>query len=58
MAAMTPRQLAEEIERAYDARDRDALHRYVARLVILASAQVTPPPDPPPTEKGSLEPSD
>jgi len=55
---MTPRQLAEEIERAYDARDRDALHRYVARLVILASAQVTPPEEDPPPPRTSLEPSD
>ena len=56
---MTPRQLAEEIERAYDARDRDALHRYVARLVILASVQVaSPPADPPVPPKTSLEPSD
>ena len=56
---MTPRQLAEETKRAYDARDRDALHRYVARLVILASARVEPTQeDPPPAPRASLEPSD
>ena len=56
---MTPRQLADEIERAYDARDRDALHRYVQRLVILACARVEPPADdPPPAPRTSLEPSD
>lgn len=56
---MTPRQLADEIERAYDARDRESLHRYVARLVILASVQVaSPPADPPVPPKTSLEPSD
>ena len=56
---MTPRQLAEEIERAYDARDRDALHRYVARLVILASVHVPPPAEPAqPPDRSSLESSD
>lgn len=36
--AMTPSQLAQECRNAFDNRDRDALHRNLARLVALADA--------------------
>ena len=51
VAAMTPIQLAREIESAYDSRDRDTLLRMLARLVTLAEAALRPPRPP-------LEPSD
>jgi hypothetical protein len=33
---MTPHQLAVEIENAFDYRDREAMLRFLARLVVLA----------------------
>lgn len=35
---MSPQQLAQEVENAFDNRDRDALHRNLARLVAIADA--------------------
>lgn len=48
---MTPREIAQAVEHAYDARDRDALQRMLARLVALAEAALRPAPAP-------IEPSD
>ena len=55
---MTPVQLAQEVENAFDSRDRDAMHRFLARLVAMADAKLRPPaPDPLPTNP-TLDPSD
>lgn len=48
---MTPRELAQSAENAYDARDREALRLALARLVALAELAMKPAPPP-------IEPSD
>lgn len=58
-SVMKPRDLAQEVINAAFDRRHDDVQRYVARLVILASARVEPPQeDPPPVHRTSLEPSD
>lgn len=46
MAEVTPRQLAQIAENAYDARDREALRLALARLVALAELALKPAPPP------------
>ena len=57
LAAMTPYQIAQEVENAFDNRDRDAMHRFLARLVAMADAKLRPPDTEPPSNP-TLEPSD
>lgn len=54
---MTPYQLAQEVENAFDNRDRDAMHRFLARLVAMADAKLRPPDADPPLNP-TLDPSD
>lgn len=55
---MTPVQLAQEVETAFDNRDRDALHRFLARLVAMADAKLRPTPAEPAPSNPTLDPSD
>lgn len=55
---MTPYELAQAVESAYDSRDRDALHRFLARLVAMADAKVKPPHIPALFKPETLDPSD